>query len=146
MTKEKNFIPRFVSIVVIVLGCVDLFRGFMHTVNLGYASQHIAGLDLSGATAFDQLQLMAVFGMSNFVSGAALILIGRNSRKISLAMLGLIPASYLIGMASLKYYGAAYAPSQANWGGMTFMMVYLSICVLSFVTGYVMMRKAGARA
>ena len=41
--KEQSFIPKFVSIVVITLGCVGLVRGFMHTINLGYAAGNIAG-------------------------------------------------------------------------------------------------------
>jgi hypothetical protein len=32
--KEKSNIPRFVSVVAIALGCLDLVRGFMHTILL----------------------------------------------------------------------------------------------------------------
>lgn len=136
--KEHQTIPKFVSIVTILIGCYDLLRGFMHTINLGYASTQIAGLDLSGSTAYDQLQVMATLGMSNFVSGVALILIGLNARKIALIMLGTIPASYAVGIVSLRYHGADVAPSQANWGGAIPLMVYLAICAITFIAGLVM--------
>ena len=44
---ENTHIPRFVSVVAIALGCLDLVRGFMHTILLEYAATNIAGLDLS---------------------------------------------------------------------------------------------------
>ena len=50
MQKEKN-IPKFVSIVAIALGSLDLIRGFMHTILLEYATTNIAGLDLSTSVA-----------------------------------------------------------------------------------------------
>jgi hypothetical protein len=136
--KTNEYIPKFVTIVVVGLGCIDLIRGLMHTVVVGYAAQNIAGLDLSGPTAYDQLQLLVVFGISNFISGIALILIGLNNRKISLALTGVIPAAYFIGVQSLKYYGAAYEPTQANWGGTTLMMIYLSVSALTFIAGLIL--------
>ncbi len=54
--KENTTIPRFVSVVAIVLGCLDLIRGFMHTILLEYAALNIAGLDLSTSLAGDLLQ------------------------------------------------------------------------------------------
>ena len=43
MDKIKKQVPKFVWIVLIILGCVDLIRGFMHTVVLEYAALNIAG-------------------------------------------------------------------------------------------------------
>jgi hypothetical protein len=145
--KTNEYIPKFVTFVIVGLGCIDLIRGVMHTVAVGYAAQNIAGLDLSGPTAYDQLQLMVVFGISNFISGIALILIGLSNRKLSLALLGVIPTAYFIGVQSLKYYGAAYEPTQANWGGSTLMMIYLSISALTFLAGLVLtqVRKRKAK-
>ena len=54
--KENPYIPKFVSVVAITLGCLDLFRGFMHTILLEYAALNIAGFDLSTSLAGDQLE------------------------------------------------------------------------------------------
>ncbi|GAG60641.1 unnamed protein product [marine sediment metagenome] len=43
--QNENHIPRFVSVVAIALGCIDLMRGFMHTVLLDFAATNIAGFD-----------------------------------------------------------------------------------------------------
>jgi hypothetical protein len=64
VNSEYN-IPKFVSIAAIVLGCLDLLRGFMHTVLLDFAAANIAGLDLSTSFAGDLLQMMGAFGISN---------------------------------------------------------------------------------
>ena len=43
--ENKTLIPKFVSTVAIALGCLDLVRGFMHTIMLEYAAANIAGLE-----------------------------------------------------------------------------------------------------
>jgi len=146
--KENNDIPKFASIITILLGCYDLLRGFMHTVLLNYSAINIAGLDLSTSTASDQLRLLGAFGMSNFVSGVALILIGLYARKIALAMLAVIPSAYFIGNLGVKANLATYAPSQTNWGGREPMLVYFGICVVTFIAGMIMMgiRKKKAQS
>lgn len=136
--KEKNFIPRFVSIVVIALGCIDLVRGFMHTIMLEHAALNIAGFDLSTSLAGDLLQQMGAFGISNYLTGIMLILIGWKARPLALATLGVIPVAYAIGVIGIKINSVSYAPSQAEWGGTQPMIVYLSICVISFITGLIM--------
>ena len=134
--KEK-VVPKFVSIIAIALGCLDLIRGFMHTIRLEYAATNIAGLDLSTALASDLLRLMGSFGISNFLTGSMLILIGWKARPIALAMMGIIPAAYLVGMVGIRVNTASYVTSQANWGGIPMMVGYLAICVITFITGLI---------
>ncbi|MCL0044072.1 hypothetical protein M1N24_00885 [Dehalococcoidia bacterium] len=136
--KDQNHIPAFVPVVAIALGCYDLLRGFIHTIALEYAALSIAGLDLGGVTAIDQLKLMATLGMSNFVSGIALIIIGLSTRRGALIMLAVIPVSYLIGIVCFRFYSASHEISQANWGGATPLMAYLGICAITFISGLVM--------
>lgn len=133
--KESTTIPRFVSVVTIVLGCLDLIRGFMHTILLEYAALNIAGLDLSTSLAGDLLQQMGAFGISNYLTGVMLILIGWKSRPLALAMLGIIPVAYIIGVFGIRINSADYAPSQAAWGGATPMLVYLVISGVGFIAG-----------
>jgi hypothetical protein len=110
-------------------------RGFMHTVLLDYAATNIAGFDLSTSIAGDLLQQMGAFGISNYLTGIMLILIGWKARPLALVMLGVIPAAYAIGYAAIKINSAPYAPTQAAWGGATPMLVYLVISGITFIAG-----------
>ena len=133
--KDESHIPKFVSTAVIVLGCLDILRGFMHTILLDFAATNIAGFDLSTSLAGDLLQQMGAFGISNYLTGIMLILIGWKARPLALIMLGVIPSAYVIGVIGIKVNSAPYAPSQAAWGGTTFMLVYLAVCVITFIAG-----------
>ena len=133
--KENNHIPKFVSVVTIVLGCLDLVRGFMHTILLEYAATNIAELDLSTTLAGDLLQMMGTFGISNYLTGVMLILLGLKARSLALTMLGVIPAAYAIGVVGIKINSAPYAASQADWGGAPMMLGYMVICLITFTAG-----------
>jgi hypothetical protein len=139
--KENTHIPRFVSVVTIALGCIDLIRGFVHTILLEYAALNIAGFDLSTSLAGDLLQQMGAFGISNYLTGIMLILIGWKARPLALIMLGVIPVAYAIGVAGIRINSAAYAPPQAAWRGATPMLVYLVISAITFVAGVWMTRQ-----
>ena len=133
-------IPKFISIMAVFLGCIDLLRGFMHTVVLPYSATHIACLDLSGPTAPDLLRLLGLFGISNYITGATLILTGLYARPIALVLLGLIPAFYGLGLLTIHAAMNPYPPSTAQWGGRPFMMINLSLYVLTFLAGILVLR------
>jgi uncharacterized membrane protein YphA (DoxX/SURF4 family) len=128
-------IPKFISIMAVFLGGIDLLRGFMHTVVLPYSATHIACLDLSGPTAPDLLRILGLFGISNYITGATLILTGLYARPIALVLLGLIPAFYGLGLLTIHAAMNPYPPSNAQWGGRPFMMANLSLYVLTFLAG-----------
>ncbi|MGB5844061.1 MAG: hypothetical protein WBG94_06435, partial [Anaerolineales bacterium] len=107
--QNESHIPRFVSIAAIALGCLDILRGFMHTILLDFAATNIAGFDLSTSLAGDLLQQMGAFGISNYLTGIMLILIGWKARPLALIMLGFIPVAYAIGIAGIKVNSAPYA-------------------------------------
>ena len=133
-------IPKFISIMAVFLGGIDLVRGFMHTVVLPYSATHIACLDLSGPTAPDLLRLLGLFGISNFITGTTLILTGLYARPIALVLLGLIPAFYGLGLLSIHAAMNPYPPSTAQWSGRPFMMINLSLYVLTFLAGIFVLR------
>jgi len=133
-------IPKFISIMAVFLGCIDLLRGFMHTVVLPYSATHIACLDLSGPTAPDLLRLLGLFGISNYITGATLILTGLYARPIALVLLGLIPAFYGLGLLTIHAAMNPYPPSTAQWGGRPFMIINLSLYVLTFLAGIFVLR------
>ena len=85
---------------------------------------------------------MAAFGASNFITGGALIMTGLYFRKGAHFLLGIIPASYMITIFSLRYYRTAYEASQANWGGAPMMRIYLVICVVVFAYGLAANRRS----
>ena len=133
-------IPKFISIMAVFLGGIDLVRGFMHTVVLPYSATHIACLDLSGPTAPDLLRLLGLFGISNYITGATLILTGLYARPLALVLLGLIPAFYGLGLLTIHAAMNPYPPSTAQWGGRPFMMINLSLYVLTFLAGIFVLR------
>ena len=133
-------IPKFISIMAVFLGGIDLLRGFMHTVVLPYSATHIACLDLSGPTAPDLLRLLGLFGISNYITGATLILTGLYARPIALVLLGLIPAFYGLGLLTIHAAMNPYPPSTAQWGGRPFMMINLSLYILTFLAGMFVLR------
>ena len=133
-------IPKFISIMAVLLGAIDLLRGFMHTVILPYSATHIACLDLSGSTAPDLLRLLGLFGISNFITGATLILTGLYARPIALVLLGLIPAFYGLGLLTIHAAMNPYPPSTAQWGGRPFMIINLSLYALTFLAGIFVLR------
>ena len=133
-------IPKFISIMAVFLGGIDLVRGFMHTFVLPYSATHIACLDLSGPTAPDLLRLLGLFGISNFITGTTLILTGLYARPIALVLLGLIPAFYGLGLLSIHAAMNPYPPSTAQWSGRPFMMINLSLYVLTFLAGIFVLR------
>ena len=107
----------------------------MHTILLEYAALNIAGLDLSTSLAGDLLRLLGTFGISNYVTGIMLILIGWKARPLALTMLGIIPAAYAFGIIGIRINTAAYATSQAAWGGAEPMVVYMTVSLITFVAG-----------
>ena len=134
-------IPAFISVVTILLGSYDLVRGFMHTILLHYSATHIAVLDLTGSTASDQLRLLGAFGISNYETGIMLILMGIFARGLAMIMLAAIPIFALVGTFAIRFNSVGYLPSQAQWGGLQPMIIYLTICALTFMAGAIVMYR-----
>lgn len=130
LTSEE--IPKFVIIVTLGLGCLDLIRGVIHTFLLEYAGVFIMGLDLSFARE-NQLFLLGVFGISNYITGTFLILIALKARALIPYILVIIPTWYLVGNAVIS---RTVIP-QAALGGLPMMLGYFIICILTAVSSFV---------
>jgi hypothetical protein len=120
--------PKFAWIIMTALGCLDLVRGFMHTVLLEYAAENIMGLDLLVARD-DQLLLLGTFGISNYLTGMMLILIAMKARNIVPYVFLAIPVSYLWGGFLIN----RVASSSARLGGLPMMTIYIAVCIGTFV-------------
>lgn len=145
MNKEKTKVPKFVWVVLIVLGSIDLVRGFMHTVALEYAAINIAGLDLTTSTAAEQLRLLGVFGISNWITGVTFILIALKAKDISIHIMGLIPLAYGLSGIAMRINTAGYVQTTANWGGLYMMVPYLLVCGITFIAGVIVMRAGNKK-
>lgn len=132
---QTTRIPTFVSVIAFALGSLDLIRGFMHTFKLEYAALYVAKLNLSTPEAPDLLQLLGAFGVSNYITGVMLILVALWARKLALVMLLIIPLAYIVGGVEITHNSSIYPASQAAWGGRDFMIAYLTISALTFVSG-----------
>lgn len=126
-----NFEARHVlpSNVLFILGLVDVLRGVLHTFFDGWAVRTFAKLDLSVARQ-DQLMLLGAFGVSNLLTGVIYILISRKAKPLSRYVLLLIPCAYVIGIVGMR--SAGVAPHSAFYGKY-FMLVYLSVCLITFM-------------
>jgi len=110
-----------------MLGCLDLVRGFFHTVLLEYAAENIMGLDLTVARD-DQLLLLGTFGISNYLTGMMLILVALKARNIVQYVFLTIPVSYISGGFLIN----RVASSTARLGGLPMIQIYITVCIGTF--------------
>tara|TARA_Y100000816_G_C26000688_1_gene522866 strand:+ start:319 stop:759 length:441 start_codon:yes stop_codon:yes gene_type:complete len=69
----------------LTFGIIDLIRGFLHTVNVEYASEEIAGLvneNMDKETKNNIYMIMNAFGTSNLQTGVFKLLIALKKVKI----------------------------------------------------------------
>ncbi len=126
---------RWPANILLLLGCVDLLRGFMHTFVLTWSATNFAQLDLTTASS-DQLFLLGIFGISNWLTGMLYILISRKARELSPYVLIIIPAAYLIGLFGI---GMGGVHGQAAYDGKYFMLGYFAVCIITFL--FFLLRK-----
>lgn len=142
LTKQKTISPllatemrlRIASYILIIAGCMDLVRGFMHTFNIQYAATHIAQVDMASPMIGDFLLVMTTFGMSNFLTGMFAIIIGLNAKKLAPIFLAIIPLTYLLGIISMRMNDIE---TNAAFNGQYMMYIYLSVCLLTTLYYYI---------
>jgi hypothetical protein len=113
--------------ITVALGCVDLIRGFIYTVLLEYAAINIFVIDLSGSVS-NQMLLLGVFGISNYLTGMMMILIGLKSRELVPIILPIIPTTYFLGTLLIS----RVATPTAQLGGGPYMLAYFAVCITTF--------------
>jgi hypothetical protein len=118
------------STVLFFIGGLDVLRGFMHTFLLTWSATNIAKLNMAIESS-DQVFLLGVFGISNFLTGFIYFLISKKARELSPYVLIIIPLTYLLGLIGI-WSGNVHG--QAAFEGKYFMLVYFSICIITFVT------------
>jgi len=128
--------PKFAWILMIGLGCLDLIRGVIHTVMLEFAAINIFIIDLSGGVD-NQMFLLGIFGISNYLTGIMFILIGLKARELVPIILPIIPATYFLGTALIS----RVANPNAKLGGAPYTLVYFAVCIATFIAILVVKTK-----
>ena len=124
---NKRLALKISSIVLLLAGIMDIWRGFVHTFQVKYATINGAGIEPNS----DNLVLMGAFGISNFLTGFLYLLIVWKVKKIVPYVLLLIPVSYCMGSLGLKYSNVLIDPNKFK--GQYIMSVYLGICVITVI-------------
>jgi hypothetical protein len=125
------------STVLFFIGVLDVIRGFMHTFLLTWSAGNIAKFDMATAPK-DQIFMLGVFGISNFLTGFLYFLISRKARELSPYVLIIIPLAYLLGLIGI-WSGGVHG--QAAFEGKYFMLVYFGVCVITFI-GFLIQRSS----
>jgi hypothetical protein len=123
---EHDDVPAFVSKVLIGLGSWDFFRGIMHTVLLKFSLKNVAAVKGPMHEITDTLVTMGVLGASNFVSSAALILMGLRARHLGMLVMFCVPIAYYIATISVRMI--MEKKSTGKWIGAYFMYCYWAVC------------------
>ena len=82
------------SMVLLFIGVLDIVRGVMHTFVLTWSAANFARFDMAAAPK-DQILLLRIFGISNFLTGVIFVLISIRAKHLSPYVLIIIPMTYL---------------------------------------------------
>jgi hypothetical protein len=134
---DETKIPLFVSIVTLLLGCYDLFRAITYTLHLELSALHISKVDITATTSVNLLHLLSVFGALNYIISFMLILTALMSRKLALIMLAIIPFAYGMGILTITLNTTEHYLTHASWKGAIPMLIYISICLVTFSAGVI---------
>ncbi len=125
--------PMFAWVVLACLGVIDLVRGFLHTFMVEHSAVKIAGMNLEHSGG-DQLMLLGAFGISNFLTGAIYLAVAFKARQLVPTVLAIVPLAYLLGFIALRMN---HVSPEAAFPGRTFMLGYLSVCVVTCIASVV---------
>lgn len=115
--------------ILLFIGGLDVLRGFMHTFLLTWSAANFAKFDMATVPQ-DQVFLLGVFGISNFLTGFIYFLISRKARELSPYVLIIIPLTYILGLIGI-WSGNVHG--QAAFDGKYFMLAYFSVCIITFI-------------
>ncbi len=128
MEHKTKDIFKLPANVLFFIGLLDVLRGFMHTFLLNWSATNIAKLDIISSPN-DQIFLLGVFGISNFITGFIYLIISKKARNLAPYILILIPLTYLFGLCGIW---SNNIHGQAEFNGKYFMFVYFAICIVTF--------------
>lgn len=121
---NKKAALKLCSFVLLLLGVLDIIRGFTHTFRVRYAAEYLAKIEPTS----DSLVLMSAFGISNFLTGFLYFLIVFKAKKITPYVLTIIPISYMLGGLGMQYSNVIL---ESEFRGQHMMKVYLATCLFT---------------
>ncbi len=121
---NKKAALKLCSFVLLLLGVLDIIRGFTHTFRVRDAAEYLAKIEPTS----DSLVLMSAFGISNFLTGFLYFLIVFKAKKITPYVLTIIPISYMIGGLGMQYSNVIL---ESEFRGQHMMKVYLATCLFT---------------
>ena len=119
-TFNKKLTLKLSAGLLFLLAVVDFIRGFMHTFLNDYASNTFAQIQQEP----DALFLLAVFGISNFVTSFIFFIVYFKARHLSPHILLAVFAGYVVGIAGIR---AAGLTMESPFYGQYMMLVYLGL-------------------
>lgn len=137
MVKKVKDVFYLPSLVLFIIGITDLIRGFMHSFLLKWSAATFAQLDLT-ANSGDQVFLLGVYGISNYLTGFLYLLISKKAKNLSPYVLIGIPLVYFFGIVVLRLVGVF---PESLFSGKYFMLAYLAICIITFINFMVKKKK-----
>lgn len=138
--EDMSAIYKIPSYILFLVGACDLVRGCMHTFLLKSSAAHFAKFNMDSVSE-DQLFLLGVFGITNFLTGFVYILISLKAKHLSPHILILIPSAYLLGLVGIWSSGVH---AQAEFNGRYFMFGYFFICILTYIHFLVCRKRTAA--
>jgi len=135
---SKDGALKLAVIVLVILGAMDLIRGFMHTFNIWWASENFAHMSQTA----DTMSLMNTFGISNYLTGVIYLLIARKAKELTPYILMIIPGTYGLGIISSHVTGVAAMQTSA-WNGKYMLFVYWAICLVAGINYFAASRRSG---
>ena len=136
MKKNIKDIFALPSNVLLIVGLTDIVRGFMHTFLLTWSATNIAKLNITSSSD-NQIFLLGIFGITNYLSGFIYILISRKARQLSPYVLMIIPVAYFLGLVGIWSGGVR---AQAEFYGKYFMLVYFGVCIVTSIIFFIRKR------
>lgn len=121
--------PKYVWLVLTIIGLIDLVRGVIHTFFVEFAATNIAGLNLTVATQ-DQLFLLALFGVSNYMTGVIFLLIAFRAKHLVPIMLLFVLGLFILPTITLM---AVLQPTAPLSGGGLIGPAYLLLCGITLI-------------
>jgi len=130
---KKQLTLKVCTGVLFLIALFDMLRGYMHTFDVRYAAENLAGIGSNP----DGLFLLGAFGISNFLTTFIYFLVIWKARDLVPYILLLIPMSYFLGGAGINYSGVE---PEAPFVGQHVMKVYLLVCLLTSMLFFIFLQ------
>lgn len=136
---STKIVPKFTWVILLIIGCVDIIRGLMHTVFMELAIATFAHLDFTAGNINDQLFQMNVLGVSNLISGILFIIVALKAKHYADFALLYPVFSHIIGILAIRINTIE---ASSDFLGKYVMGIYMGVCISTFIVSRIFTAKA----